>query len=326
MLAHVSAMDALGVDTARILELIGLPRERFADPTGRFPTGLQFALWDATLEVTGDPAMGVRAGQQMSRDALGGFGYTLTNSDSLREMIERARRFAYLLDDLGCIDIIERGGRISVRLSRSGGYSIPDQAVDCLVAAVVNMLRQILPCAEPRLMRARLAHRAWMDVAIYEQYIGCPVELDAAHHELEGSAAWLDQRPSHADPKLGQVQEHATLVRKTLPERDPLLQSVRAQLSAGLARGDVGLATLARTLHMSERTLRRRLSEHGTSYQTVLDQLRAEVACKLVAQAAQPFEAIAQQIGFADTSSFFHAFKRWTGKTPARFRREQSGC
>jgi AraC-like DNA-binding protein len=74
---------------------------------------------------------------------------------------------------------------------------------------------------------------------------------------------------------------------------------------------------------MSERTLRRRLSEHGTSHQAVLDQLRAEVACKLVERAAQPFDVIAQQIGFADTSSFFHAFKRWTGKTPAQFRREQ---
>ena len=108
-----------------------------------------------------------------------------------------------------------------------------------------------------------------------------------------------------------------------VPECDPLLQRVRAQLSARLAQGDVGLAPLARALYMSERTLRRRLSDHGTSYQTLLDELRSEVACKLVEQAAQPFDSIARQIGFADTSSFFHAFKRWTGKTPVQFRKEQ---
>ncbi|HKP58874.1 MAG TPA: helix-turn-helix domain-containing protein [Polyangiales bacterium] len=102
-----------------------------------------------------------------------------------------------------------------------------------------------------------------------------------------------------------------------------LLADVRAQLSERLAQGDVGLGSLARALHMSQRTLRRRLSEHGTSYQTLLDEVRAGVARKLVEQAAQPFELIAHQTGFADTSSFFHAFKRWTGKTPAQFRRER---
>jgi AraC-like DNA-binding protein len=324
LLAHVSAMDALGVDTARILEMVGLRRECFADPGGRFPTGLQFALWDATLKLTGDPAIGLRVGQRMSCDAFGAFGYALTHSGSLRELIGRAQKFARLIDDLGCVDVLSQGELVRVRLSRACGYPIADQAVDCLFAAVVGMSRQLFSFAEPMPSRARLAHRPWMDVATYEQYLGCPVELDAAHHEMEGPAAWLDLRPTHADPKLGQLlHEHATLMLERLPQGDPLLQSVRAQLSLRLAQGDVGLATLARALHMSERTLRRRLSEHGTSYQALLDELRAEVACKLVERAAQPFDVIAQQIGFADTSSFFHAFKRWTGKTPAQFRREQ---
>jgi len=83
-----------------------------------------------------------------------------------------------------------------------------------------------------------------------------------------------------------------TLSNAHRPEADPFLQSVRAQLALRLSQAEVGLASLAR---------------------------------EMMAQAAEPVAVIAQQVGFADTSSFFHAFKRWTGKTPAQFRRELHG-
>ena len=78
-----------------------------------------------------------------------------------------------------------------------------------------------------------------------------------------------------------------------------LLADVRAQLSERLAQGDVGLGSVARALHMSDRTLRRRLSEHGTSYQSLLDEVRAGVACKLVEQAG-PHTAFTRRLGLGE--------------------------
>jgi AraC-like DNA-binding protein len=104
-------------------------------------------------------------------------------------------------------------------------------------------------------------------------------------------------------------------------ETDSLVQTARSKLMSQLAGGEVGLGTLARSMHMSERTLRRRLSERGTSYQALLDELRSTQARKLVGHGSEPVDQIAQRLGFSDTSSFFHAFKRWTGQTPAQFRR-----
>lgn len=106
-----------------------------------------------------------------------------------------------------------------------------------------------------------------------------------------------------------------------IAEPDTLLQSARAKLMSQLSGGEVGLGALARSMHMSERTLRRRLSERGTSYQTLLEELRSTQARTLVGHGTEPVDRIAQRLGFADTSSFFHAFKRWTGQTPAQFRR-----
>jgi len=72
-------------------------------------------------------------------------------------------------------------------------------------------------------------------------------------------------------------------------------------------------------MHTSERTLRRRLSEHDTSYLSLLDELRAALARKLLQEPALTIDDVAQRLGFSDTSSFFHAFKRWTGSTPSSF-------
>jgi AraC-like DNA-binding protein len=116
-------------------------------------------------------------------------------------------------------------------------------------------------------------------------------------------------------------QESSGTLSEALSEADSLVQTARSNLTSQLAGGEVGLGTLARSMHMSERTLRRRLSERGTSYQELLDELRSTQARKLVGHGAEPVDQIAQRLGFADTSSFFHAFKRWTGQTPAQFRR-----
>jgi len=129
-------------------------------------------------------------------------------------------------------------------------------------------------------------------------------------------------KPHFADVRLGEVmQQHATSLLESLPETDSVVQTARAKLMTQLEGGDVGLGALARAMHMSERTLRRRLSERGTSYHALLDELRSTQARKLVGHGSQPVDQIAQRLGFADTSSFFHAFKRWTGQTPAQFRR-----
>ncbi|HKU36659.1 MAG TPA: AraC family transcriptional regulator, partial [Polyangiales bacterium] len=316
LVAFLSALDGLGIDSARVLERGGVPPERYADPAGRIPAGLFFGLWGAAREVSGDPAIGLRVGQRMSFDALGGFGYLLTHSLTLRELIEHAAKFVRLADDHTRIELHERGELACVRVQRAGGY--PVEGIDSLFVSIAQVSRRLFPQHMPsRRACARLAHAGSVDVATYEAYLGCRVELNAAHYEVEGPAEWLEERISEADPKLGQVlHEHAKLLLEKLPPPDPFLQSVREQLTARLSQGDVGLATLARALHLSERTLRRRLADQGTSYQTLLDELRAKVACKLIEQDGQPVDVIAQQVGFSDTSSFFHAFKRWTGKTP----------
>ncbi len=81
------------------------------------------------------------------------------------------------------------------------------------------------------------------------------------------------------------------------------------------------MPVVARALGVSPRTLRRRLTESGTSYQALFDEVRAERAAVLLTRRALPVEQVADRLGFAEAASFIHAFRRWYGTTPSSYAR-----
>ena len=101
--------------------------------------------------------------------------------------------------------------------------------------------------------------------------------------------------------------------------RQAWLGRIRQLLEAQLADAP-GLDGLARQMNCSARTLRRHLSDVGSSYQDLLDQLRFERAKHLLADKQVPIYRIAETLGFSETASFRHAFVRWSGVAPSHFR------
>jgi AraC-like DNA-binding protein len=82
---------------------------------------------------------------------------------------------------------------------------------------------------------------------------------------------------------------------------------------------------VARQLNISTRTLRRRLEEEGTTFRALLDEVREALAEELLAAGAVPVEDVATRLGYAEASSFIHAFKRWKGVTPTAFAQRRRG-
>jgi AraC-like DNA-binding protein len=154
----------------------------------------------------------------------------------------------------------------------------------------------------------------------YEEVFGCRLRFDAPNYELIFPSAFLDARPKNRDARLGSVlEEHVTTLLEAVPALD-FVTMVRSALRARFTEGNASLDSVARSLHLSARTLRRRLGDHKTSFREQLDELRADLGRARVADAAHPLKAIAAELGFSDQSTFQRAFKRWTGLTPAQYR------
>ena len=316
---ELGVFESFGLDTDRILGLAELSRECLADPAGRVPLAARFRWWDAAVSVSGDPALGLRVGSVMPVGALGSFEYLLRNCASLGEVITRANEFMRLVDETGVIEIVREGDVAALRASRSGGYPNAPPEIDCLFAASLVIVEEALPGA--RLLSVRYSHPAPTDVAVYTRHFGCLVRFESEHNEIRFPAELIDAPQAHADRNLARVlEEHARHLLAHLPDEDPFLQTARRELLQQIDRGAPSATQLARALGSSERTLRRRLDAEGTSYNALLGEVRQALARRYVTQTREGFEAIAERLAFADASTFFRAFKRWTGMTPAQFR------
>ena len=86
------------------------------------------------------------------------------------------------------------------------------------------------------------------------------------------------------------------------------------------------MEVVAGHMNLTPRSLRRRLTEEGTTFPEVFDQVRRELAEKYLAAREFTAEDIADLLGFADASNFRHSFRRWTGVVPSAFRDRSSGA
>lgn len=124
------------------------------------------------------------------------------------------------------------------------------------------------------------------------------------------------------DPMLVAVADQlASAALAHAPRPNALAAVVAAKIEALLGKSDASADAVAAALKMSARTLQRRLEEEGLRYSTVLDEVRARVAKKLLAEPALALSEIAFRVGFSDLATFSRAFKRWTGAPPGTFRR-----
>jgi len=178
-----------------------------------------------------------------------------------------------------------------------------------------ELLGQPLPLAAAQFGYARPAY-----VERYTASFPCPLQFDAARNAFAFPAEWLQRRLPLADPVTHlEMLDRCRRQNAEFTTRQAWLQRVRAELAGHLAEPP-GLEQLAQQMHCSPRTLRRHLQELGTHYQELLDELRFERAKALLSQQDWPICRIAEELGFSESASFRHAFQRWSGVAPSRFR------
>jgi AraC-like DNA-binding protein len=127
--------------------------------------------------------------------------------------------------------------------------------------------------------------------------------VGADHRLLPIVQRWLDGAPAPASAN------------------DAWLREVRAQVARATCNGHPELERIARRLGMGGRTLQRRLAERGLVWKTVVEDVRRELALQYLHEPTLPLSQVAFLLGYSELSAFYRAFRRWTGSTPAEYRR-----
>jgi AraC-like DNA-binding protein len=171
------------------------------------------------------------------------------------------------------------------------------------------------------------AHPAPADRAPLIEYLGTErLAFATGENRVVWDASVFETKLVTADPVLLPILDHhAEMLLPLARAGVDVLDRTRDQIRLGLSSGAHDLGQVARALHLSRRTLQRRIEERGTSFQELVDGVRRELSARYVAERALSIGEITFLLNYSDARAFLRAFKRWFGCTPGQYRGSPPG-
>lgn len=295
-----------------------------SDPDARISLGLESALWDSAARLSEDSAFGLHAAEWLEPGAVDVLDYVVRAAPTLLASLERLARYNALVHDAAIFRLQQAEG--SLRIEHSLGAATQSRhAAEFTLASIVVVGSQLVgkPLRALSLeFRHPLSDSA--EPREYERVFGVTPRFGASLNALTLPLADVERPNRSADPRLLRMIEcHAQALLAQRPA--PLASTtdhVRTLLATTLANvdADAALPQIANKLHMSERSLQRRLAAEGTSFDSLLDELRRELSLRYLSDQRISIAEIAYLLGYSEPSAFHRAFKRWTGATPRQLR------
>lgn len=301
-----------------VLKDIALPDGVFERPDARIPLLTYGNIVARVLRLSGDAGLGYDFGLRNVLTAHGMVGLGAMSQPTLRQVIEFRLRFFVQLRSPGfSVRFFTEGdqGVIDVRETVPFG-PLRQYAFDMLLVSMAQLHRQLLPDAQLEL---------WFDCAEPTHYARYrdrlpPARFSMGANQLRFPVAALDQPIETADAATARrVTRELEHEMQMLGTGVDLLDRVRALL-VNQADAYPSLAQVAGRLHMSTRTLNRKLREHGRAFGELLDEARRRDSVSLLRRTTLTVEEIAARLGYSDAATFSRAFRKWNGVAPGKYR------
>jgi len=321
----LSAMQAMGYDARDCLRGTGIQPDDLllTEPPSSFTLAQEFRFHRNLLQLTGDPLLGLKLGRAYSLQTYGLFGYAFLSAPTLRQAMAIVSSYGPLTFTLFRTDFREQDGFGILRFSHQVEIS-----EDLLTYYVDRDLAAVLAGAEPggamsiEPLRITVMHGAAGRRRDYETFFGCPVSFGARCSEFWVDASLLDMPMPLRDAETSAIcQQQCQLLLARISQGSAFIEQVR-QLIVARPGSFPDIEQVADKLHMTSRTLRRRLEQEGSSFQQILADLRYALAREYLSTSKLRVEEIAALLGYSSAANFTHAFKRWHGSPPGQFRSE----
>lgn len=308
----------LGVDADEVLRRCGLDPAQLYKPNLRTQFSAQPLFWQAAVDLSGDPCIGLHLGESMPVYKGQILEYLLLSSPTFGEGLKRVLSYQRLISDAMHGQITDSPTPFLTNYFSKHKYLTPHLAE----AMVVSLIRFLQSVSDDKFKPTKICftHDALADITEYERVFQCPVEFNDKQFKLYFEPEILSYRSPYAEPELLTMHMQSANQHMELLEKRDLIIEVRNQVGALLESGDISLESISQQLDMSPRQLRHQLNLAGTSLQRVINQYRKSLSRQLLSQTDETIAEIVYLTGFSEPSTFYRAFKRWEGMTPIEYR------
>lgn len=328
-------VDSLGGDGTALLARFRVPPGA-VDPAGPdegpdaadvlIRSGTAGRILEAAAAELDCPDLGLRLAEQQGPEVLGPLAVAVENSATMGEALDCASRFLFVHSPALRVSRIDdpegAPGVMGLLYGSTEPEPPPPQAVD-LGLGVFHRIVLVLGGGPYGLRSAHLPHASLAPVSRYREFFGAEVRFDRGAAVLRVPAD-LAARPMHGGDEtvraiaIDYLENHFDRPGRTVTDR------VRTALVRSLGTAPVRIGSIARLLRMHPRTLQRHLTAEGTTFETVLSEVRRDVAHRLITRTDLPFSQVTAMVGLAEQSALTRVSRRWFGDTPRAVRRAGS--
>lgn len=318
--AVARALDACGIDSGRIFAAAGIGGELKSDPMSRLPSETMSRLYRMCVDVTNNPYFGLSVARHLHISNLHALGHALVASATLSDLCRRVERYMRLVSQVVNASTEEEGGEFSLRFEHL--VDVCGETEDCFLGFLVLTMRQLY---KPSFNPLRVELRRAMPLEGDEPYVAlfqAPVTFGHAASSLVFERSAMNKPLDGACPELASVHDQIALGYMAKLDKNDVITGVVQKIIELLPDGECSRDAVAAALCLSPTVLHARLARRGTHFQELLDNTRKDLACNYLRQAGRTVTEVTFLLGFADTSNFTRAFRRWTGISPSEFRQQ----
>lgn len=318
---YLSIAAERGADTDLILRQAGLSISKLDNPNGRITYLQMQQLVRTIISMVGDDGIAIEVGIRMPPTTFGNLGQALMCSETLSDVILLCQRFWSLLSP-----------SVNLTLHRGEEHSVVDMTlVDAIPKIFQHLIYEVAMAGFYRGLLS-LADISEEDIDIWFKFPSpdyvkkAESLLGNVHYNMPANqfrfrtelfaTKLLFHNPFSLNFAIEQCEKELALLRDEG-------QSIRSLVIEKLVirhNAYPSVQDISQQLHLTERTLRRRLEDEGTTFKALLDQVKRRDALQLLDNHQITIQQVAEKLGYQDPANFTRAFRNWTGKTPSEYR------
>jgi AraC-like DNA-binding protein len=324
ILPIAQALRYHGVDAMEVIERAGIDPAGVINPDRRISMEKMQLLMRECIAETEDEAFGLLAAEHLQPQVLHSLGLAWLASDTVYDGLKRTVRFSTLMATTMDLQLEEEGDFVHLNMARVAHVDdFVFASLDFAVGLVTRMCRLTLGefLAPVQIEMARPAPAA---PERFEYMLSCRVQFDSEVTRITWSRSDIMDPLATGDPMLARINDEQTQSYLSSFMTQSTSREVVGKIVEELPNGPPSQQQIADAMHVSNRTLQRKLKDEGTSFMDLLQDTRLQLARRYLRHRDRSVVETAYLLGFSEPSTFSRAFKRWTGTAPADYREQAS--
>ena len=316
-------LESYGIDPQPLFRKVRIDPALMSNMTSRINRHTQDELFRGAVERVGDPCIGLNFGKFWHPSYMHALGYAWMSSSTLRSALGRLQRFIHIVNRDLEIELTEDGQGMRVEVFNTSEENPREQYwyADADMSNLITMCRANFG-AKLNPLSVSFKHPAPPCAGEFYALFRCPVNFDAERNCMLLSSEDIDKRLPGSNPMMSQIHDQEIIRYLAKLDKNDIIQKVKNAIIELLPDGRMSDHKVAEALYMSPRNLQRKLESEGTTFKTLLTEIRRDLALKYIQDTELTLTEISFMLGFSEMSAFSRAFKQWTGDSP-RAQRQQ---